>query len=130
MFKLVWFDFHCLMVKNVLLKWYLTMIQVIKIRMIFYSKNWLWKSDLGTFWNSNRKNLELIFEQKSTHCIVDPCLQNSTTEVTLTKHYLFCLINIMKNFLNVVLFMDFLWALVHMLRPQPITWVSIGPEHT
>ena len=99
--------------------------------MIFYSENWLWKSDLGTcwwpVWKSNRKNLELIFEQKSTHSWpFDHCLQNFTTEVALSKHYLFCLINIMKNFLNVVLFMDFLWALVHELRPQPITWVSIA----
>ena len=96
---------------------FLNKTRTIKIRMIFYSDNWLWKLDLGTFWwpvwKSNRKNLELA---------VDPCLQNSTTEVTLSKHYLFCLINIMKNFLNVVLFMEFFLS--------TSAWAQTSAHHT
>ena len=37
--------------KNLLLNWYSSMKKKFrKIRMIFDIENWLWKSDLGTFW--------------------------------------------------------------------------------
>ena len=37
--------------KNVLLNWYLSMKKKLeKIRMIFDIKNWLWKSNFGSFW--------------------------------------------------------------------------------
>ena len=60
--------------------------------MIFYLENWLWKSDLGTFWrpmwtsvkvkSKNYFSFTDFFLLKSSPCW-DSRPQNSTTEVTL-----------------------------------------------
>ena len=48
-----------------------------KILMIFYIENWIWESDLGTFWWPMWKSIKKII------LLVHPHLQKSLTEVTL-----------------------------------------------
>ena len=56
--------------------------------MIFDIENWFLKSDLCNFWVSEIKNTKNWFFSKKI-LPVDPCPQNSTTEVTLLyKHVL------------------------------------------
>ena len=47
--------------KNVLINWHSAMKKKLrKIRMIFDKENWLWKSDIGTFWQFPAKPIYKI----------------------------------------------------------------------
>ena len=84
--------------KNLFLNWYSSMKKIFrKIRMIFDIENWLWKSDLGTFWQPMWTSVKvkskiifilLIFLLKSSPCWLTPAKLHHCTEVTLT--YVHC----------------------------------------
>ena len=66
------------------------------IRMIFVVENWLWVSDLGTFWwpvwesvkvKSIKYFSRIVFWAK-IYFRVDPRSENSTTDVTLSKSHM------------------------------------------
>ena len=78
--------------KNLLLNWHSSMKKKFrKIRMIFDVENWLWKSDLGTFWRPMWTSVKVKSKNyfsfndffAKIKPLVDSRPQNSTTEVTL-----------------------------------------------
>ena len=64
--------------KNVVLNWYSSMKKKIrKIRMIFDIENWLWRSDLDTYWQPRTTDAQFA---KADCCTTDNCILTVYTE--------------------------------------------------